>query len=474
MADDWPDAHLISRGWPPQALRVVAASGCTIRLQDGRELLDGASGALAATLGYGAPEVTEAIITQARQLQFVHSGHLSAETTERYAAELAQVLPGQGDEHLGQMMFASSGTAAIELAVAFAYRVQVARGQPARRLLIGRHLSYHGGSLGTLALGARERLRTLVDPLLGVVVHLPPPYPYRPEWNARFPEPVAGVPGLDAVLERDLSAAERQRAQADPAAALEVAIEALGPERICAFVAEPIIGASGGAIVPDEGYWPAVRRICDRYGVLWIADEVMTGMGRAGRWLACEEWQVVPDIVAMGKGLSGGAVPLSAMVVRQQHWEAVRQVAPGFPFGRTFANHPLAAAAGRAVLRTLREHDLLTRARQIQQRLAAGLQEAIGEHRYVGQIRGRGALMGVELVQDRTSRSPFPRQIDATGQVLQAAEALGVLLYPVRGCADGIRGDGFLAAPPLIASDEQLDRIVQAVVQAVGRLAASR
>jgi len=390
--------HLIPRSWPPESIGIASANGCVLRTAAGDELLDAASGALAATLGYAVPELTEALVTQAGKLQFAHSGHFATETVERYAAELAAVLPGHGPDHLDQMMLTTGGTEAIELAVALAYRTHVAHGAPGRHVLLSRHLSYHGASLGTLAIGARTGLRSQVAPMLWPVAHLPPPYPYRPEWHARFPGAVAGVPGLQHALSRQLAPRQRERGTNDPAAALEVAIQAIGPERVCAFIGEPIIGASAGAVAPPNDYWPRVREICDRYGVLWIADEVMTGMGRTGTWLAAEHWGTVPDIVALGKGMGSGVVPLAAAVVQRRHGEAITHTAPGFPLGFTFANHPLGAAVGRAVLRYVTDHDLLARAGGIERRLHAGLQEAIGDHPYVGEIRGRGAMIGIELV----------------------------------------------------------------------------
>lgn len=456
-------SHLLPRGWPPARIEAVDAEGCVLRLADGSELLDAASGALAVTVGYRVPEIGAAIAAAAARLPFVHSGFFTNPGAEEYAGELTALLPGEGDRHLASLLMVGSGTDAVELAVEMAYRVQMARGQERRRIVLSRFLSYHGTSLGTLALGSRVAMRKLVAPLLSDFPHLPPPYPYRPEWLARFPHGVRDVAGLDSVLQRPLTNDERDRGQADAAAALEVAIEALGAENVCAFVAEPIIGASAGAVVPPDDYWPRVRDICDRHGVLWIADEVMAGMGRTGRWLACQEWNALPDIVALGKGMGAGTVPLAGIVLQARHANSLSSAPPGLPFGHTFSQHPLAAAAGLAVLRHLQERGLLGRASLVESMLRERLLAVIGEHPRFGELRGRGAMLGIEIVADRAARAPYPREIDATGKVLAAARQAGVLLYPSRGGHDGVLGDAFLVAPPLIASESDCDRIAAAV-----------
>lgn len=456
-------SHLIHRGWPPQHPTAVDGEGCVLRLEDGTELIDAASGALAVTVGYRVPEIAAAIADVAARLPFVHSAFFTNRSAEEYGDALTSLLPGTGDQHLGNVLMVNSGTDALELGVEAAYRVQVARGQPQRRIVLSRFLSYHGTSLGMLALGARVAMRQLVEPLLADFPHLPPPYPYRPEWLATFPGPVRGVAGLQSQLQRDLTAEELTRGQADAAAALEVAIEALGAENVCAFVAEPIMGASGGAIVPPPEYWPRVRDLCDRHGVLWVADEVMTGMGRTGRWMACEEWNVVPDIVTLGKGMGAGTVPLAGVVIQERHWRALASAPPGLPFGHTFSQHPLASAAGLAVLRYLQERDLLARAPTVETMLRERLTAAIGEHPRFGQLRGRGAMLGIEIVADRASRAPYAREVDATGAMLRATRQAGVLLYPARGGQDGVLGDAFLVAPPLVVSESECDRIAEAV-----------
>ncbi|MFQ5743685.1 MAG: aspartate aminotransferase family protein, partial [Acidobacteriota bacterium] len=433
---------------------------------DGQRLLDGASGALAATLGYGVGEIAAAITSQAATLPAAHSLAFGSDSSEAYAAALAGVLPAD----LERPFFVTGGTEAMEMAMLVAHRIQAARGEPQRRLFLSRHLSYHGCSLATLALGARVALRQPVSPLLRSVPHLPPPYPYRPEWHRRFPGPVAGVEGLGAHCQQPLSEEAIERGRAHPAEALAVALEALGPGQVAAFVGEPIIGASAGAVVPPPDYWPRVRQICDRHGVLWIADEVMTGMGRTGSWLAACRWEVVPDIVVLGKGLSAAYQPLGAVVIREKDWQALNSRRPGFPYGFTFANHPLATAAGRAVLELLEQRSLLARAERLGAQLRQRLRAELEGHPHVSEVRGAGLMIGIELVEDRQRRSPFPAQRDLTGRLLAAAAEAGVLLYPARGGADGTSGDALLVAPALTITDEECDELIDGVVRALNSL----
>jgi len=258
-----------------------------------------------------------------------------------------------------------------------------------------------------------------------------------------------------------------ERGRGDPAEALDVAIEALGQENVCAFVAEPVIGASAGAVVPDQGYWPRVREICDRHGVLWIADEVMTGMGRTGDWTASGRFDVVPDIVAFGKGMAADHQPLGATVVREVHWDALGAGPPGFPWGFTFAHHPVAAAAGLATLSAIEAGNLLARCRALGERLVMELRDRLADHPHVGEVRGAGLLIGVELVEDRASGAPFPAGDNLTGRVLERAREAGLLLYPASGCADGEAGDAFLVAPALTLSDAEAAELAEGVVAAV-------
>jgi len=465
-------SSLLGRGWPPRHPKVVRAQGRTLWTEGGEELLDGASGALAATLGYGVPEVAEAVGRQARDLAFAHSLYFTTTEAEAYGQELVEAIQGASNHPPARVLLVPGGAEANEMALILARRIQDRRGEPRRNLFLSRHLSYHGSTLATISLGGRWTLRKPIEPLLSPVAHLPPPYPYRPEWRERFPHPVAGVHGLADVLGEALTEDALARGRSHPAEAVAVALEAL-EGRVCAFVAEPIIGASGGAIVPPDDYWPRVQRSCQEHGALLIADEVMSGMGRTGDWLASQHWGLEPDIITLGKGLAGGYVPLGAVAIRKEHWELLSGEAPGFPYGFTFAQHPVAAAAGRAVLALLRARELPSLATALGGRMRRRMEDALRGHPHVGEIRGRGLLTGVELVQDTGTRAPFPVGWNATGRLLTSAREAGLLLYPARGGADGVSGDAFLLAPALTTTDEEAERMVTAALEAVDAVTAA-
>ena len=462
---------LLARGWPPEHPKVVRAQGRTLWTEEGEELLDGASGALAATVGYGVAEVAEAVGRQARELAFAHSLHFTTAEAEAYGEELADAIRGESGHPLNRILLVPGGSEANEMALILARRIQALQGEPQRNLFLARHLSYHGSTLATISLGGRHSLRSPIEPLITPVAHLPPPYPYRPEWGERFPGSVAGVHGLADIFDGVLPEDALGRGRSDPVEAVAVALEALAG-RVCAFVAEPIIGASGGAIVPPEDYWPRVQRICRKHGVLLIADEVLTGMGRTGDWLASHHWGLEPDILTLGKGLAGGYVPLGAVAVGEDHWQLLSREPPGFPFGFTFSQHPVAAAAGRSVLALLQDGNLPVRAEELGRRMRQGLADALRGHPHVGEVRGRGLLTGVELVLDTGGRRPFPTEWNATGRLLKAARNAGIVLYPARGGADGVSGDAFLLAPALTTTDDEAEVMVSAALLAVDRVTA--
>ena len=461
------DSHVAYRGWPPTQPLAVRCEGRTIWTADGRSFLDGASGALAVTVGHGVPEIQRAIARQAETLPFVYGGQHTTEIVEQYAAEVTALLPGEGASALSRLLLVTGGTEATEQALSLAHQIQTERGQPQRRIVLGRHLSYHGSSLAVLGIGGRYWLRQGVAAMLQASPHLPPPFPYRPEWSSRFPDAVASIPGVADLARRPLSSDEQDRGRSDPAEALAVAIEVLEPENVCAFIAEPIIGASAGAVVPDDAYWPRIRSICDRHGVLLITDEVMTGMGRTGRWLATQHWGVVPDLVVLGKGMGSGYVPLAGVALREEHWQTITGKPPGITLGYTFGQHPMAAAAGSAVLEFLRRQDLLARAQRIGEHLFEELQSALHDQPFFGDLRGRGLMLGIELVVDREGRQPFPIEWDATGRFLAAARERGLLLYPARGCADGMAGDAFLVGPAFTVTHRECDQIVATIAAAM-------
>jgi adenosylmethionine-8-amino-7-oxononanoate aminotransferase len=418
----------------PAAIR---AAGCEITDADGRVHLDACAGALAANLGHGDPTIIDALAAQLRTVDWVHAATFTTPVLEQYAAELAAVVPVDD----ARVFPVSGGSEAIETAAKLARSYHLARGEPARHVLLARERSYHGTTRGALDLSDREPLRVPYEPWLGLTARVPAAYPYR-------------VP---------LTAEEH-------AAALETAIADIGAERVAAFVAEPIGGATTGASVPPDGYWPAIAAVCRRHGILLVADEVMTGFGRTGAWFACDHWGLRPDLLVAGKGASAGYWPLGLVVASGAVHDTVA-AAGGFVHGFTWSHHPGGAAVGRAVLARLHGADLVARAASLGARLRDALAAALEPSPIVGDVRGRGLLVGIELVADRATAAPFPRPAAIAERVVAAGRDARVLLYPSTGCADGIAGDLVLVGPPLTITDPELDAVVERTVAAIGAVA---
>jgi adenosylmethionine-8-amino-7-oxononanoate aminotransferase len=332
----------------------------------------------------------------------------------------------------------------VETALKFARQVQVERGEASRYVVISRWHSYHGTTLGTLAVSGRPALRQLYQPMIPQTPHIEPPYCYRCPFNLAYP-----ACGLRC------------------AHALEDAIKINGVETIAAFMAEPISGASLAAAVPPAEYWPLIREICNHYGVLLIVDEVMTGLGRTGAWFAIQSWDVEPDVITMAKGVSGGYFPLSITAVKTTDVQTIRAGRGDFNHGGTFSHHSVGAAVGLAVLRYLQQHNLIEAARVQGEKLGQKLQTAWGDHPHVGDIRGQGLMWGLEFVADRTTKAPFSAEHRLASKIADAAFTQGLIIYPSSGNVDGLRGDQVMIAPPFIVTDEQLDEIVALLAEAI-------
>jgi adenosylmethionine-8-amino-7-oxononanoate aminotransferase len=326
----------------------------------------------------------------------------------------------------------------VEGAIKLARQIQTARGETNRHLVIGRNQSYHGMTLGALAVSGRPDMRGPYLPMLRDMPHIEPPYPYR--------DPVSGE---------------------EAAARLETAILEQGAENVAAFIAEPISGAGLGAIVPPDDYWPSIAAICRHYGVLLIADEVLVGLGRTGRWWAVDHWQVEPDILVTSKGAAGGYFPLGFIAARDQDVGLIQQELGDFNHGGTFSHHAVGAAAGLAVLRIVQEEKLVENAAHMGPYLAGQLREALGGHPHVGDIRGRGLFWALEFVRDRESKAPFAKQEQVAWRIWQRAFELGLVVYYSQGCADGRNGDLIMVGPPLIINQEQIDELVNILATAV-------
>lgn len=438
--------HRHLRQTPPVA---ASAQGMFIRDAEGREYLDASGGAAVSSLGHGHPEVMAAMHAQIDTLAYAHTSFFTSEVAEQLADELI----GSAPEGMSHVYLVSGGSEAVESALKMARQYFVEIGQPQRTHFIARRQSYHGNTLGALAVGGNAWRREPFAPILVPATHVAPCYPYREQ--------------------RADESAEQYGLRL--AAELEAAIVAQGADRVIAFVAETVGGATAGVLTPVQGYFQAVRAVCDKYGVLLILDEVMCGMGRTGSLHACEQEGVVPDLMTIAKGLGGGYQPIGAVLAQRRIVEAMSKGSGFFQHGHTYLGHPMACAAALAVQQVIRRDGLVAKVRDDGVAFGAMLAEALGDHPHVGDIRGRGFFWGVELVADRASKAPFDPALKVHALLKQDAMARGLLCYPFGGTVDGRQGDHVLLAPPYIATRDHLHEIVArlaASVDAVTRTAA--
>jgi adenosylmethionine-8-amino-7-oxononanoate aminotransferase len=407
--------------------RIVRAEGCTLWDEGGKRYLDGSGGAVVVNVGHGRDAVAQAMARQASAAAYVHGTQFSTPVLEEYAGRLGRHVPGD----CTRLYLVSGGSEANETAIKMARAYHVARGEPARHKIVGRTVSYHGNTLFTLGVSGRPNLQAPYRPLLPEGHQAVAPFCYRCPLGLTYPEcDVVCVEDLEAVVQRE------------------------GPGTVAAYLAEPIIGASAGAAVPPEEYARRARETCDRHGILYIDDEVMTGFGRTGRFFAIEWSGVAPDLVTCGKGMSGGYAPVGAVLASARVHDTLAD-AGGFVHGFTFSHHPVTAAACLATLDILEEERLVERA-QVMGEKAIGLLQPLRRHRHVGDVRGRGLMIGVELVADVATRAPFPRARKAAETVAAAALQAGLVLYPSTGCADGTAGDLVMLAPPFVVTEDEL------------------
>jgi len=423
--------HRSTSARPPIAVR---GEGSFLVDADGRRYLDACSGAAVSCLGHGHPRVAAAIAEHAARLEYVHTGFFTTAEGEELADLVADLSPGA----LDRVWFTSSGSEATEAALKLARQYHLERGDSGRTQVIARRLSYHGNTLGALAVGGSEWRRAPYAPLLIDVSLVDPCFEYR-------------------FAEAEESAEDYGRRAAN---SLEAEILGLGAETVMAFIAETVVGATAGAVPPVAGYLRKIREICDRYGVLLILDEVMCGSGRTGTFLSCEQDGVVPDIVTLGKGLGGGYQPIGAVVCTDEVYEAVASGSGALKHGQTYNAHPVGCAAALAVQQIIREEGLLGRVVTAGERLQALLTSRFGNHPNVGDIRGRGLLLAIELVADRATKAPFDPALKLHERAKSEAFARGLLIYPGGGTADGRGGDHILLAPPYNIADNELEMIV--------------
>lgn len=437
--------HRHLRQTPPVA---ASSQGMFIRDAEGREYLDASGGAAVSSLGHAHPEVLAAMHAQLDTLAYAHTSFFTSEVAEQLADELIASAP----EGMSHAYLVSGGSEAVESALKMARQYFVEIGQPQRTHFIARRQSYHGNTLGALAVGGNAWRREPFAPILVPATHVSPCYPYREQ--------------------RDGEGAEQYGLRL--AAELEAAIVAQGADRVIAFVAETVGGATAGVLTPVPGYFKAVRAVCDKYGVLLILDEVMCGMGRTGSLHACEQEGVVPDLMTIAKGLGGGYQPIGAVLAQRKIVEAMSKGSGFFQHGHTYLGHPMACAAALAVQQVIRRDGLVAKVREDGVAFGAMLAEALGDHAHVGDIRGRGFFWGIELVADRASKEPFDPSLKVNALIKKDAMSRGLLCYPFGGTVDGRQGDHVLLAPPFIATRHDLQEIaarLAASIDAVTRAA---
>ncbi|WP_170432905.1 aspartate aminotransferase family protein [Ruegeria arenilitoris] len=435
-------SHVFPRHTKAELPVAVGGDGCYLIDAQGKRYLDCGDAAVSC-LGHSNPAVIHAVQEQVQKIAFAHTGFMTSEPAEALADLLIQHAPGS----LDRVYFVSGGSEATEAAIKLARQYFLEIGQPERSRVIARRQSYHGNTLGALSAGGNAWRRAQFAPMLIEMSHIAPCYEYaeKPEGESSY----------------DYG----QRVAKE----LEVEILRLGPETVMAFMAEPVVGATLGAVPAVEGYYKRIRDICDQYGVLLILDEVMCGMGRTGHLFACDHDGVAPDILCIAKGLGAGYQPIGATLCTDRIYDAIRNGSGFFQHGHTYVGHPVATAAALAVVTELTSRDLPARARDMGDKLQAKLEAAFGQHPNVGDIRGRGLFRGIELVADRDTRDPFDTARGVAAKIKKAAVEAGLICYPMSGTRDGRRGDHVLLAPPFIIEEPQLDELVDKLSVAISK-----
>ncbi len=434
-------SHVFHRHLQADYPTAVAGEGVHVVDADGKRYLDASSGAAVSCLGHDHPKVRAAIKAQVDRLAFAHTGFFTSEPAERLADHLIARAPAG----MEKVYFVAGGSEAMEAALKLARQYFVERGEPSRGRFVARRQSYHGNTLGALAVGGNAWRREQFAPLLVDVAHVTPCYPYREQRDDETD---------DAFVAR-------------LAAELDDTIERLGPASVIGFVAEPVVGATLGAVPALPGYFRAIKEVLDRHGCLLILDEVMCGMGRTGTLYACEQEGVTPDLVTIAKGLGAGYAPIGAVLAQRHVVDAIRAGSGFFQHGHTYLGHALACAGALAVQEVIEEEDLLARVRHLGGRLEAGLVERFGNHHHVGDIRGRGLFRGLEIVADRATKAPFDPTRKTHARIKAEALARGLMVYPMGGTIDGRHGDHVLVAPPFVSREDEIDTMVERLGEAV-------
>jgi hypothetical protein len=426
----------------------IRGEGCWIIADDGRRFLDASGQAAVVNIGHGVPEIGRAMAEQSSRIAFAHTSQFHTAPAEKLAARLLAMAP-PNFQNGGRVYFTSGGSEAAETAIKLARQFHLECGQKDRYRVLSRRQSYHGSTLGAKSISGNVARRAPYEPLLAEWGHIPPCFCYHCPFEKTFPQcEIACADDLQTLL------AQSQKQDA------------------AAFIFEPVVGATLGAVAPPEGYAARIAEICRNNGILLIADEVMTGMGRTGKPFAVQHWGLEPDMILVGKGIASGYAPLGAVLVSARVVEAFARGSGSFMHGFTYQAHPVTTAAGNAVLDYLEAHHLFERVTTAAQNLRGAL-FPLQAHPNVGDIRGLGLLLGVEFVKDKVTREPFPKEQNISEKIRQACLEESVLTYPTQGCVDGLRGDHILLAPPFTISPEECALVANVLQSAVAKVFSS-
>jgi len=439
------DSALFPRNFRKSYPVAVRGEGCWLIDQNGRRFLDASGQAAVVSIGHGVPEIGRAMAEQSAQLAFAHTTQFHSASAEKLAQRLLALAPANF-RNGGRVYFTSGGSEATETAIKLARQFHLESGQPARYRVVSRRQSYHGSTLGAMTVSGNVTRRTPYQPLLAEWGHIAPCFCYHCPFDQKFPE--CGIACADD-LEQFLN-------KSDAAS-------------VAAFIFEPVVGATLGAAVPPDGYAQRIAEICRARGILLIADEVMSGMGRTGVPFAVRHWNVEPDIILVGKGIASGYAPLGAVLVSARVVAAFENGSGAFQHGFTYQAHPVATAAGNAVLDYIESYHLFDRVQPAAEMLRKEL-SVLESHPHVAEIRGVGLLLGIEFVKNKSTREPFPKEQNVAERIRQAALAENVLVYPTQGCVDGINGDHLLLAPAFIISPDESAKLVRSLQSALQRV----
>ncbi|UUH74946.1 aspartate aminotransferase family protein [Bacillus altitudinis] len=418
----------------------VRGEGIYLYDRDGKKYIDGSSGAVTASIGHGIQEIIDAMTEQAKKVSFTYRSQFTNEPAEELAYELSTLCPGD----LNWSFFVGSGSEATETAMKMAIQHWQEQGKTEKNHIISRWMSYHGITLGALSMSGHIARRERFEPLLEKHPVLSPPYSYR-SW-----------------LPKEDSKQVEWYVQE-----FKTVIQRIGKERIAALIAEPIVGAAGAALLPPDGYFEAMKRVCEENDILLIADEVMTGFGRTGKMFAMEHWGTVPDIMVLGKGMSAGYSPIAAVVSTDRVMAPIISGSGSVMAGHTYSANPLSAAVSLAVIRYMKKHQLPERAELSGRYMMNALKDLQVAHSIIGDVRGKGLLIGIEFVADRLSKTPFPAHAQITNLVVETAKQNGLLVYPASAGEDGVGGAAVMIAPPLSITQQEMDELIDLFRQTI-------